>query len=58
MRRSIQQLRRFLRLDDGVTAVEYTVMLALILLIVVAVVQTLGCNVQRTLQNAAQSIAS
>jgi Flp pilus assembly pilin Flp len=38
--------------------VEYAVMLALILLVFVAAARTLGCNLNTTFSNTAQSIGS
>lgn len=58
MRHFIRWLRKHARLDGGTTAVEYAVLLALILLLAVAAVQVLGCNVSMTLNNAARSIGS
>ena len=42
------QVCRFLTSEDGPTAVEYAVMLALILVACITVVQTLGTNVKAT----------
>lgn len=58
MRRCIAWIRRWCSRDAANTAVEYSVMLALILLICLAAVRTLGCNVQSTVSNAARSIGS
>ncbi len=38
----------FLRREDGPTAVEYAVMLALIVVVCVAAIQTIGNNVDET----------
>lgn len=43
---------RFLKSEDGPTAVEYAVMLALIILVVFGVVQTLGGTTNSTFANA------
>jgi pilus assembly protein Flp/PilA len=40
--RAMQRIRRFLKCDDGATAVEYAVMLALILLACIGAVLTMG----------------
>jgi pilus assembly protein Flp/PilA len=42
------KIRRFLNSEDGPTAVEYAVMLALILIACITVVTTLGQNVSST----------
>jgi len=42
---------RFLKKDDGPTAVEYAVMLALIIVVCIAAVTTLGSNANSTFGN-------
>jgi pilus assembly protein Flp/PilA len=44
MRRFIDKFVRFLKNDDGPTAVEYAVMLSLIIVVCIAAVTTLGKN--------------
>ena len=39
---------RFLKVEDGPTAVEYAVMLALIIVVCIAAVTTLGSNANST----------
>lgn len=46
----VQTLRRFLSDESGPTATEYAVMLALILLVVMAGVRTLGVGVSESLE--------
>ena len=41
---SIQRVMRFLRSEDGPTAVEYSVMLALIIAVCAGAISTLGNN--------------
>ena len=53
-----KQLRRFLRSEDGPTAVEYAVMLALIIMVCIMAIQSLGTNASTTFTNAANSLAS
>ncbi len=48
MKAFTSQVQRFLTSEDGPTAVEYAVMLALILVACITVVQTLGTNVKAT----------
>lgn len=43
----------FLRNEDGPTAVEYAVMLALIIVVCVGAVRVLGTNASETFDNAA-----
>jgi len=45
------RIRRFLKSEDGPTAVEYAVMLALILVACIAIVTTLGGSVSSTFGN-------
>jgi pilus assembly protein Flp/PilA len=44
MRSICQKLVRFLKKEDGPTAVEYAVMLALIIVVCIAAITTLGSN--------------
>lgn len=52
------KLRRFLTSEDGPTAVEYAVMLALIIIVCLTAVQTLGTNTKTTFTNMSNSLAS
>ena len=44
MRNLTQSIKRFLQSEDGPTAVEYAIMLALIVLVCIAAIQGLGNN--------------
>jgi pilus assembly protein Flp/PilA len=46
-------VQRFLRDEDGPTAVEYAVMLALIIVVCIAAITTLGTNASNTFNNVA-----
>jgi pilus assembly protein Flp/PilA len=48
----------FLKREDGPTAVEYAVMLALIVVVCIAAVATLGSNSNKTFQIAGSAIGS
>jgi len=48
MRRFLGYLAKLLRHDDGPTAVEYAIMLALIILVCIVAISTLGNNVANT----------
>jgi pilus assembly protein Flp/PilA len=48
MRSLHQWLRDFLRDEDGPTAVEYAVMMALIIVVCIAALTTLGTNTNNT----------
>ncbi|MBX6315831.1 MAG: Flp family type IVb pilin [Isosphaeraceae bacterium] len=51
MRAFIPRLRRFLASEDGPTAVEYAVMLALIIVVCITVIGLLGSSVGSTFNN-------
>ena len=48
MRKFTQAVKRFLRDEDGPTAVEYAIMMALIIVVCVTAVATLGTNSNNT----------
>jgi pilus assembly protein Flp/PilA len=52
------QIRRFLVSEDGPTAVEYAVMLALILVACITIVTTLGTSVSGTFSKVNASMTS
>jgi pilus assembly protein Flp/PilA len=52
------KVRRFLASEDGPTAVEYAVMLALIVIVCLAAIGNIGSNAKTTFQNVADSLAS
>jgi pilus assembly protein Flp/PilA len=58
MRQFLRRVCRFGRSDDGPTAVEYAVMLALIIIVCLAAIRTLGTNAKTTFTRTANSIAS
>ena len=47
---------RFLKREDGPTAVEYAVMLALIIVVCIAAITTLGSNANATFTTAGAAI--
>lgn len=53
----VQKLRRFLQSEDGPTAVEYAVMLALIVIVCLTAIQSVGTNANTTFNNVAGSLA-
>jgi pilus assembly protein Flp/PilA len=57
MNRCIAGALRFLREEDGPTAVEYAVMLALIIVVCVAAITALGKNANSTFSNVALNTA-
>jgi len=48
----------FLKKEDGPTAVEYAVMLALIIVVCIAAITTLGSNANETFGNVSLNAAS
>jgi len=50
------KLRRFLVSEDGPTAVEYAVMLALIIIVCLAAISTIGTKANTTFTNVGNSI--
>jgi pilus assembly protein Flp/PilA len=46
-----QQVRQFLRQEDGPTAVEYAVMLALIIVVCIVAITTVGTKANDTFKN-------
>jgi pilus assembly protein Flp/PilA len=58
MLRLAMRIRRFTFASDGPTAVEYAVMLALIVVVCLATIRTLGRNTKTTFRNVSRSVAS
>jgi pilus assembly protein Flp/PilA len=52
------KLQRFLKSEDGPTAVEYAVMLALIIIVCLTAINSVGTNAKTTFTNVAASIAA
>jgi pilus assembly protein Flp/PilA len=55
---AINKLKRFLTSDDGPTAVEYAVMLAMIIMVCFVAIQALGTNTNTSFNNIAASMSS
>jgi pilus assembly protein Flp/PilA len=53
----VDKLQRFVKSEEGPTAVEYAVMLAMIVIVCLAAISTVGTNAQTTFTNIAASIA-
>jgi pilus assembly protein Flp/PilA len=58
MRALVDTVREFLRREDGPTAVEYAVMLALIIVVCIAAITTLGNNTKNTMESVAGTLGS
>jgi pilus assembly protein Flp/PilA len=52
-----QFIVEFLRREDGPTAVEYAVMLALIIVVCITAITSLGSNAKKTFNNVALNTA-
>jgi pilus assembly protein Flp/PilA len=51
-----QKVQRFLTSEDGPTAVEYAVMLALIIIVCLAAISTIGTRANTTFTNVGNSL--
>ncbi|MSR54544.1 MAG: Flp family type IVb pilin [Gemmataceae bacterium] len=58
MRQIAKKLVEFMKKEDGPTAVEYAVMLALIVVVCIAAITTLGSNANNTFSSVAGKTAS
>ena len=58
MNGAISKVQRFLVSDDGPTAVEYAVMLALIVVACVTIVKNLGTSISGTFSSVSSTLSS
>jgi pilus assembly protein Flp/PilA len=58
MKSLTKKMYRFFASEDGPTAVEYAVMLALIIIVCLTAINSLGSNANTTFTNVANSIGS
>jgi pilus assembly protein Flp/PilA len=56
MRKLVQFVVDFLKAEDGPTAVEYAVMLALIIVVCIGAVTTLGSNANKTFTSVGNAV--
>ena len=56
MRKFTQQVVNFLKAEDGPTAVEYAVMLALIIVVCITAITAIGTNANKTFNNVAANL--
>ncbi len=56
MKSLAQKVQRFLASEDGPTAVEYAVMLALIVIVCLTAIQAIGTNANSTFNNVANQL--
>jgi len=58
MRQLSERVVNFLKREDGPTAVEYAVMLALIIVVCITAITALGTNANKTFTNVSSSMAN
>jgi pilus assembly protein Flp/PilA len=58
MRKFTQSIVNFLKREDGPTAVEYAVMLALIIVVCITAITALGTNANKTFTNVGNTMAN
>jgi pilus assembly protein Flp/PilA len=58
MRKWYQSVVRFVQNEEGPTAVEYAVMLALIIVVCITAITALGTNANKTFNNVALNTAA
>ena len=58
MRQVVKILANFLKREDGPTAVEYAVMLALIIVVCITAITAIGTQANKTFQNIADNLAT
>ena len=57
MKKWIAKVQEFLKAEDGPTAVEYAVMLALIIVVCITAITALGTNANKTFTSVSNTIA-
>jgi pilus assembly protein Flp/PilA len=58
MRKFVQSVVEFVKREDGPTAVEYAVMLALIIVVCITAITAIGTNANKTFQNVADNLTT
>jgi pilus assembly protein Flp/PilA len=58
MRSFANRVVNFLKAEDGPTAVEYAVMLALIIVVCITAITAIGTNANKTFQNVADNLTT
>ena len=58
MKRFTQAVVNFMKREDGPTAVEYAVMLALIIVVCITAITALGSNANKTFTSVSNTIAT
>ena len=58
MKTMLTRVQRFLKSEDGPTAVEYAVMLALIIIVCLTAIQAIGTNANLTFDKVATAVGN
>ena len=58
MQKLVERVKNFLAREDGPTAVEYAVMLALIIVVCITAITALGTNANKTFTSVGNSIGA
>ena len=58
MQKLVERVKNFLAREDGPTAVEYAVMLALIIVVCITAITALGSNANKTFTSVGNSIGA
>ncbi len=58
MKKFASKIQKFLKSEDGPTAVEYAVMLALIVIVCLTAITSIGTNASTTFDNVATQLGS
>jgi pilus assembly protein Flp/PilA len=58
MKTMLAKIQRFLQQEDGPTAVEYAIMLALIIMVCVGAIQTIGSQTSAAFMSAANGFTT
>ena len=56
MRKIMERVKNFLQREDGPTAVEYAVMLALIIVVCITAITALGTNANKTFTTVSNAV--
>ena len=56
MKKFVLNVKKFLKSEDGPTAVEYAVMLALIVIVCLTAIRSIGTNANTTFTNVAKEL--
>ncbi len=58
MKNLLNKVQRFIKSEDGPTAVEYAIMLALIVIVCLTAIQAVGTNARSTFENIATDLGT